>query len=49
MLTFDSELVEQGVSLLGVTFGMTKSDVKAMLGEPMNDAGAWEIRLDVVE
>lgn len=46
MVTYDSEPADQGVSLLGVTFGMTKSDVKAMLGEPMNDDGDycdWQI------
>lgn len=37
MITYSGEPVDQGVSLLGVTFGMTKSDVRAMLGEPMSD------------
>lgn len=46
MVTYDSNPVDQGVSLLGVTFGMSKSDVKKMLGEPMNDDGDycdWQI------
>lgn len=37
MITYSGEPVDQGVSLFGVTFGMTKSAVKAMLGEPMSD------------
>lgn len=46
MVSYASEPVDQGVSLLGVTFGMAKSDVKAMLGEPMSDNGdycEWQI------
>lgn len=46
MVSYATEPVDQGVSLLGVTFGMTKGDVKAMLGEPMSDDGsycAWQI------
>lgn len=46
MVTYASEPVDQGVSLLGVTFGMAKSDVKALLGEPMTDDGNycdWQI------
>ena len=46
MITYSGEPVDQGVSLFGVTFGMTKSDVKAMLGEPMSDNGdyfEWQI------
>ena len=46
MVSYASEPVDQGVSLLGVTFGMAKSDVKAMLGEPMSDDGEyceWQI------
>ena len=46
MVSYANEPVDQGVSLLGVTFGMTKSDVKAMLGEPMSDNGdscEWQI------
>ena len=33
------EPADQGVSLLGVTFGMKKSDVRTMLGKPMYDNG----------
>lgn len=46
MVSYANEPVDQGVSLLGVTFGMAKSDVKALLGEPMSDAGdycEWQI------
>ena len=46
MITYSGEPVDQGVSLLGVTFGMKKSDVRAMLGEPMYDNGdyfEWEV------
>lgn len=46
MVTYSSEPVDQGVSILDVTFGMAKSDVKAMLGEPMYDNGdyfEWEV------
>lgn len=46
MITYSGEPVDQGVSLFGVTFGMTKSDVRAMLGEPMYDNGdsfEWEV------
>lgn len=46
MITYSGEPVDQGVSILGVTFGMTKSDVLAKLGEPMYDNGdhfEWEV------
>ena len=46
MITYSGEPADQGVSLLGVTFGMKKSDVRAMLGEPMYDNGdyfEWQI------
>lgn len=46
MISYSGEPVDQGVSLLGVTFGMAKSDVRAMLGEPMYDNGdyfEWEV------
>ena len=46
MFTYSGEPADQGVSLLGVTFGMKKSDVRAMLGEPMYDNGnsfEWEV------
>lgn len=46
MVTYASEPVDQGVSLLGVTFGMKKSNIKALLGEPMSDDGSscqWQV------
>lgn len=46
MITYSGEPADQGVSLLGVTFGMKKSDVRVMLGEPMYDNGnsfEWEV------
>ena len=46
MITYSGAPADQGVSLLGVTFGMKKSDVRAMLGEPMYDNGdsfEWEV------
>lgn len=46
MITYSGEPVDQGISLLGVTFGMAKSDVRAMLGEPMYDNGdyfEWQV------
>ena len=46
MITYSGEPVDQGVSLLGVTFGMTKSDVLAKFGEPMYDDGdnvQWQV------
>lgn len=46
MITYSGEPVDQGVSLFGVTFGMTKRDVRAMLGEPMYDNGdyfEWQV------
>lgn len=46
MITYSGEPVDQGVSLFGVTFGMKKSDIKAMLGEPMSDNGdyfEWQV------
>lgn len=46
MFTYSGEPADQGVSILGVTFGMKKSDVRAMLGEPMYDNGnsfEWEV------
>lgn len=46
MITYSGEPVDQGVSLLGVPFGMTKSDVLAKLGEPMSDDGdnvQWQV------
>lgn len=46
MFTYSGEPADQGVSILGVTFGMKKSDVRVMLGEPMYDNGnsfEWEV------
>ena len=46
MVSYAEKPVDQGVSLLRVTFGMTKSDVRAMLGEPMYDNGdyfEWQV------
>ena len=46
MITYSGEPADQGVSLLGVTFGMKKSDVRTMLGKPMYDNGdsfEWEV------
>lgn len=46
MVSYANEPADQGVSLLGVTFGMEKSDVKALLGEPVSDDGdycEWQI------
>lgn len=46
MITYSGEPADQGVSLLGVTFGMKKSDVRAKLGEPMYDNGdyfEWQV------
>ena len=46
MITYSGEPVDQGVSLFGVPFGMTKSDVLAKLGEPMSDDGdnvQWQV------
>ena len=46
MFTYSGEPADQGVSILGVTFGMKKSDVRAKLGEPMYDNGnsfEWEV------
>lgn len=46
MITYSGAPVDQGVSLLGVTFGMTKGGVQAMLGDPMYDEGdycEWEV------
>ena len=46
MITYSGEPVDQGVSLFGVPFGMTKSDALAKLGEPMSDDGdnvQWQV------
>jgi|GEM_PF-1503257 len=41
MMTYADEPEDQGVSILGVTFGMARSDVKALLGEPDYDGGDY--------
>jgi len=46
MVSYASEPADQGVSLLGVTLGMKKSDARALLGDPMSDEGSycmWQI------
>lgn len=46
MITYSGEPIDQGVSLFGVPFGMTKSDALAKLGEPMSDDGdnvQWQV------
>lgn len=52
MVTYFGEPVDQGVSILGVTFGMNKADIKAKLGEPMEDSGDylyWEVKVPGTE
>ena len=41
MTTYADEPVDQGVSVLGVTFGMARKDVKALLGVPSSDSGDY--------
>lgn len=41
MTTYADAPVDQGVSILGVSFGMAKSDVIALLGAPMSDNGSY--------
>ena len=41
MTTYASEPVDQGVSILGVSFGMARKDVKTLLGEPSSDSGDY--------
>ena len=41
MTTYADNPVDQGVSILGVTFGMARKDVKALLGEPLSDGGDY--------
>ena len=48
MTTYSDEPVDQGVSIFGVSFGMARSEVKALLGEPMSDSGdycEWHIEV----
>ena len=41
MTTYADEPEDQGVSILGVSFGMARSEVKALLGEPLTDSGDY--------
>ncbi len=41
MTTYADEPEDQGVSILGVPFGMPRSEVKALLGEPIYDDGSY--------
>ena len=46
--TYADEPKDQGVSIFGVSFGMAKSDVKALLGEPSSDDGdylEWHVEI----
>jgi len=48
MTTYADEPADQGVSILGVSFGMPGSEVKSLLGEPMWDEGdylEWEVEV----
>lgn len=48
MTTYADNPVDQGVSIFGVPFGMTKANLKALLGEPMLDEGnhfEWHLEL----
>lgn len=41
MTTYADIPEDQGVSILGISFGMPKSEVKALLGEPAYDDGSY--------
>ena len=41
MTTYADDPVDQGVSILGVSFGMTRSEVKSLLGEPTSNEGSY--------
>ncbi|MBE7009047.1 MAG: hypothetical protein E7422_07935 [Ruminococcaceae bacterium] len=48
MTTYADAPQDQGVSIFGVSFGMSRSEVKALLGEPSNDSGdyvEWHIEV----
>ncbi len=50
MTTYSDEPKDQGVSVLGIAFGLPRSEVKAMLGNPIYDAGDYlEWHVDVPE
>lgn len=42
MTTYADEPKDQGVSIFGVTFGMPRSEVKTLLGEPTSDDGDYD-------
>jgi hypothetical protein len=41
MTTYADDPTDQGVSILGITFGMEKSEVKNLLGEPASDDSSY--------
>lgn len=41
MTTYADAPVDQGVSILGISFGMPRSEVKALIGEPSYDSGDY--------
>lgn len=48
MTTYADTPQDQGVSILGVVFGMPRSDVKELLGEPADDSGdyaEWNVKV----
>lgn len=48
MTTYADEPQDQGVSILGIVFGMPRSEVKSLLGEPSYDNGdyvEWHIEV----
>ena len=48
MSSYSSNPVDQGVSILGVSFGTTMSEARALLGEPSSDDGSyleWHIEI----
>ena len=52
MTTYADEPKDQGVSIFGVTFGMARSQVKALLGEPSQDDGdyaEWHVEVPGIE
>ena len=52
MITYADAPADQGVSILGVSFGMAKSAVKELLGAPMSDDGSyceWHIEVPALD
>ena len=48
MTSYAGSPVDNGVSILGVSFGMTKAELKTLLGEPSLDDGSsleWHIEI----